>query len=156
MVFYVVAVGRLKDSLIRDSCMKYVARVGHYAKLEIVEVRDGGRPDNRAAAAREDEGESLLKAIPGGARIVALTRTGNAETSSRFARRIGDWRDQGVDVAFVIGGAHGLSEGLLTRADHRLSISQMTLPHELARLMLLEQLYRACTILRGEPYHKGG
>jgi 23S rRNA (pseudouridine1915-N3)-methyltransferase len=156
MVFYVVAVGRMRDNSIRDACLEYAGRVGHHFKLRVIEVKDGGRADKHAAAAREDEGKSLAKAIPEGARIVALTRNGNAETSSRFAERIGKWRDQGVDVAFVVGGAHGIAEELLTRADHRMSVSHMTFPHEMARLMLLEQVYRACTILRGEPYHKGG
>jgi 23S rRNA (pseudouridine1915-N3)-methyltransferase len=156
MAFYVVAVGRMKDSSVRDACMDYAARIGRHLKLEIVEVKDSGRPDKQAAAAREDEGRSLLKAIPRGALIVALTRAGHGEPSSSFAKRIGAWRDQSADVAFVVGGAHGLAEKILSRADVKLSVSQMTLPHELARLMLLEQLYRACTILRGEPYHKGG
>ena len=156
MVLYVVAVGRMKDSSIREACIEYVARVRRYVKLEVFEVRDGGHRDSRAALAREAEGTALLKAVPEGSQIVALTRLGTAETSSRFAKRLDGWRDQGMDVSFVIGGAHGLDEGVLNRATYRLSLSQMTLPHELARLTLLEQLYRACTILRGEPYHKGG
>ncbi len=156
MAFYVVAVGRLKDSSVRDACMDYAARIGRHLKLRILEVKDSGRPDKQAAAAREEEGELLLKAIPQGALTVALTRAGFGEPSSSFAKRIGAWRDQSVDVAFVVGGAHGLAETILSRVDVKLSVSQMTLPHELARLVLLEQLYRACTILRGEPYHKGG
>ena len=146
----------MKDSALRDACNAYASRIRRHGKLEIVEVRDGGQTDKRAAVARRDERQSLLKAIPDGARIVALTRLGKAEASSQFAKRLGDWRDQGLDIAFVIGGAHGLAEDLLNRADFRLSISHMTLPHELARLVLLEQLYRALTIMRGEPYHKGG
>ncbi|MFC1639598.1 23S rRNA (pseudouridine(1915)-N(3))-methyltransferase RlmH [Gemmatimonadota bacterium] len=156
MVFYLVTVGRLKDGAIRDACLDYFTRVQRYVKLELVEVRDGGRRDNRAALAREEEGRALLKAIPASAQVVALTRVGKAETSLQFAGRLREWRDRGLDVAFVIGGAHGLDEELLKRANHRLSLSSWTLPHELARLTLLEQLYRACTILRGEPYHKGG
>ena len=156
MVLYLVAVGRMKDSSIREACLEYVARIRHYVKLELIEVRDGGRRDNRANLAREDEGKALLKAIPEVAQVVALTRSGSTETSSRFAKRLEVWRDRGMDVVFVIGGAHGLGESVLNRADHRISISSWTLPHELARLTLLEQLYRACTILRGEPYHKGG
>lgn len=156
MVLYLVTVGRVKDGAIREACNDYVARVQRYAKLEVVEVRDGGRRDNRAALARESEGKALLKAIPGSSQLVALTRLGTAETSSKFAGRLESWRDRGLDVVFVIGGAHGLDENVLKRANHQLSLSSWTLPHELARLTLLEQLYRACTILRGEPYHKGG
>ena len=156
MMLHLVAVGRLKNGPIREACGDYVARVQRYLKLEVVEVREGGRRDNRAALAREDEGKALLKAIPGSSQLVALTRLGTAETSSKFAGRLESWRDRGLDVVFVIGGAHGLDENVLKRANHQLSLSSWTLPHELARLTLLEQLYRACTILRGEPYHKGG
>jgi len=156
MVLYLVTVGRMKDSSIREACLEYVARLRHYVKLELIEVRDAGRRDNRAALAREDEGKALLNAIPEVSQVVALTRLGSTETSSQFAMRLEVWRDRDMDVAFVIGGAHGLGENVLNRASHRLSISSWTLPHELARLTLLEQLYRACTILRGEPYHKGG
>jgi len=155
-MLYVVAVGRLKDGAIREACKDYIARVQRYVKLEVIEVRDGGRRDIRAALAREDEAKALLKAIPATSQVVALTRVGRAETSSQFAGRLEGWRDRALDAAFVIGGAHGLGEEVLKRANHCLSISSWTLPHELARLTLLEQLYRACTILRGEPYHKGG
>jgi len=156
MTLYVVAVGRLKDGALREACDNYITRVRRYVKLEVVEVRDGGRRDNRSALAREEEGKALLKAIPGTAQVVALTRLGKAESSSQFAGRLEGWRDRGQDVAFIIGGAHGIDERVLRRANIQLSLSSWTLPHELARLTLLEQLYRACTILRGEPYHKGG
>ena len=156
MTLYVVAVGRLKDGALREACDNYITRVQRYVKLEVVEVRDGGRRDNRSALAREEEGKALLKAIPGTAQVVALTRLGKAESSSRFAGRLEGWRDRGQDVAFIIGGAHGIDERVLRRANIQLSMSSWTLPHELARLTLFEQLYRACTILRGEPYHKGG
>lgn len=150
------AVGRLKAGPIRDACADYVDRVRRYVKLEVVEVRDAGRSDKNAALARQDEGKALLRALPDGAQVVALSRVGREETSSRFAKRVESWRDRGENVVFVIGGAHGLDDSLLSRANHLLSLSKWTLPHELARLTLLEQLYRACTILRGEPYHKGG
>ena len=156
MTLYVVAVGRLKDGALREACDNYITRVRRYVKLEVVEVRDGGRRDNRSALAREEEGKALLKAIPGTTQVVALTRMGKAESSSQFAGRLEAWRDRGQDVAFIIGGAHGIDERVLRRANIQLSLSSWTLPHELARLTLLEQLYRACTILRGEPYHKGG
>ena len=156
MALYVVAVGRLKDGALREACDNYITRVQRYVKLEVVEVRDGGRRDNRSALAREEEGKALLKAIPGTAQVVALTRLGKAESSSQFAGRLEVWRDRGQDVAFIIGGAHGIAERVLRRANIQLSLSSWTLPHELARLTLFEQLYRACTILRGEPYHKGG
>lgn len=156
MALHLVTVGRIKDRSIGDACERYVARVKRYMKFDVTEVRDAGRRDSRAGLAREEESKALLRAIPATSQLVALTRSGKEETSSRFARRLEGWRDGGVDVGFVIGGAHGLDERVLSRAHHLLSISKWTLPHELARLVLLEQLYRACTILRGEPYHKGG
>ncbi len=156
MRFLLVVVGKMKDSSIHAACKEYTARVRRHSKLDIREVRDSGRSDRQAVEARRDEGKALLRAVPAGARIVALTRTGVGETSSQLAKRLASWRDHGLDVAFVVGGAHGLSDEVLSRADLKMSISSLTLPHELARLVLLEQLYRVCTIWRGEPYHKGG
>jgi 23S rRNA (pseudouridine1915-N3)-methyltransferase len=156
MMVYVVAVGRIKNSAIRDACAEYEGRTRHYLKIEVREVRDSGMPDRDARRARRIEGEVLLKAIPEGADVVALTRTGSPLSSSALAQKLEDWKRSDRDVAFVIGGAHGLDRPVLDRAQSQLSLSQMTFPHELARLTLMEQLYRACTILRGEPYHKGG
>lgn len=156
MAFHLVAVGRMRDNSLRDACLAYADRIRHHMNFDIIEVRDSGRRDKDAALARAEEGNALLKAVRKGARVVALTRLGKSETSSQFAARLGGWRDRGMDVAFVIGGAQGLDAEVLARADFQLSLSRMTMPHELARLTLLEQLYRACTILRGEPYHKGG
>ncbi|KPJ86848.1 MAG: hypothetical protein AMS18_15040 [Gemmatimonas sp. SG8_17] len=156
MVVYIVAVGRLKSSPLREACQEYQQRFQRYMKFELREVRDGNRRDNQAHHARRIEGESLLKAAPGDAVFVALTRDGQEMTSADFAGRLEEWQRGNRDVAFVIGGAHGLDAAVLDAADQKLSLSPMTLPHELARLTLLEQLYRACTIIRGEPYHKGG
>jgi 23S rRNA (pseudouridine1915-N3)-methyltransferase len=155
MSLFVIAVGRVKDNHLREACLGYAVRVRKHTKLEIIEVKDSGRPERLSDLAREEEGRLLLRAIPAGARVFALTRTGVGETSSRLAKRLGTFRDQGVDVAFLLGGAYGLADEVIERAYHRMSISQMTLPHELARVVLLEQLYRVCTIWRGEPYHKG-
>lgn len=156
MAFVLVAVGRMRDGALREACRDYAGRIRRHVNFDVIEVRDSGRKDKDASLARAEESKAILKAVPAGAKVVALTRLGNAETSSQFAARMGLWRDLNQDVAFVIGGAHGIDEDLLERADVRLSLSSMTMPHELARLTLLEQLYRACTILRGEPYHKGG
>lgn len=153
---HVVAVGRMRDHFLREACREYAKRVRRYFKLEISEVRQGGRSKRRGGDTLAEEGSALLSATPSKCLIVALTRVGHAESSKRFAKRLEAWRDSGSDVAFLIGGAHGLSDTVLNRADLQLSLSKMTLPHELARLNLLEQLYRACTIMRGEPYHKGG
>ena len=154
MVLYIAAVGRVKNVALRQACEDYETRARRYVKLEVREVRDAGYSDRDAAAARRKEAEALLRAIPRGARVVALTRTGRSLSSVELADNLNQWQRDDLDVAFVVGGAHGLDAAVLDVAHSRMSLSAMTLPHELARLTLLEQLYRACTILRGEPYHK--
>lgn len=154
MTIHLVAVGQIKNQSIRESCADYVSRIQHYMRLEIKEVKDAGRRDRDAAYARMLEGRALYQAVPEDCKIVALTRSGRSETSPSFARLVESWRSQGHHVALLLGGAHGLDGDIVERADASLSLSQFTLPHDLARLVTLEQMYRACTILRGEPYHK--
>lgn len=151
----IIAVGRLRDAALRDTCARYVDRIGRYARVAVREVRAAGRREREAAHARRLEATALLQAVPRGARLIALTREGRTLTSDAFARLLDQWQQDARDVAVVIGGAHGLDAQVIAAAEDRLSLSPMTLPHELARVVLLEQLYRACTILRGEPYHKG-
>ncbi len=155
MELFVVAVGRLKHPALRDACSEYERRLQRYLTLETREVREAGLRDRDAAAARRSEAESIRKTLPTGARTVALTREGIAEPSRAFAQRVGNWFERERKLAILIGGAHGLDAALRDGADWRLSLSPLTLSHEIARLVFLEQLYRACTILRGEPYHKG-
>ncbi|MDH3456631.1 MAG: 23S rRNA (pseudouridine(1915)-N(3))-methyltransferase RlmH [Gemmatimonadota bacterium] len=152
----VFAVGRLREPSIRDVCEDYTQRIQRYLSFEVREVREAGHSDRDAAEARRVEATALLRAVPSGHKVVALTRTGTALTSEEVAALLASWQREQRDVAIVVGGAHGLDRSVLDTADDSLSLSPMTLPHELARLVLFEQLYRACTILRGEPYHKGG
>lgn len=156
MILHIVAVGRVKSVPLREACDVYARRLRRYQKLRIHEVRDAGRRDADAAAARRVEAEAVRRALPDGARVMALTRSGHACNSAELAQLLDAWRHDARDVAAVIGGAHGLGQDVLEGAERRLSLSALTLPHDLARVVLLEQLYRACTILRGEPYHKGG
>ena len=154
MLVRVLAVGKLRDGNIRAACEDYLARARRYFRVEVREVvsrRGGKTPRERQRA----EGTALLAALPQDGTLVAVTRGGRAESSDRFARRLSAWQTSGRDLSFLIGGAFGLDAALLERCDARLSLSPFTLPHELARLVLLEQLYRAGTILQGEPYHKG-
>ncbi len=130
----VIAVGRLRAPY-ADDVAHYTKLLGRYARLEQIELRDGERVGARLA---ERDFVSLLAS------------EGNSYDSHGFARFIGERRTSGRDLAFVIGGAHGLA---LERADHRLSLGALTLPHQLARVVLLEQLYRAHKIIAGEPYH---
>ena len=154
MVFHVVAVGRMKDGGLKALCQDYLKRSNRYVSIAVHEVPDARRARTHAAALQE-EAEGLLRAIPDRAHTVALTRDASQPDSRAFAQRLGRWREEARDVAFVVGGAYGLHERVLQRASERISLSSMTFPHEMARLLLLEQLYRGNTILRGEPYHKG-
>jgi 23S rRNA (pseudouridine1915-N3)-methyltransferase len=153
----VLAVGRVKGAL-EAPVEEFERRAGRYWKLDIVEVDAGGPRggDKSPKAVLAAEGERLERRIPAGTDVVALTRRGKAISSTELARYL---QEQGVrsspGVTFLLGGAFGLGEALLERASKQLSLSPMTLPHEMARLVLAEQLYRAGTILKNEPYHKG-
>ena len=155
MAFHVVAVGRLRDASLRAMCEDYLKRLRRLGGVSLHEVAEAGRAGTTPAVTRRLEGERLLAACPRGAVLVALTREGKTRTSEQLAELVQRWRETPRDVAFLIGGAHGLADAVIGDAAFALSLSAMTLPHELARLVLLEQLYRAGTILRGEPYHKG-
>lgn len=140
MRYRVVAVGRMKHAALRSACDDFLKRLGHYARVEEREVKDEAR---------------LLEAIPDEARLVALTEHGDGWSSTELAAWTERWEREGRDVAFAIGGADALPPPVLARAEHRFSLSRLTFPHEVARLLLYEQLYRAYTIRRNEPYHRG-
>ena len=155
MMFHIVAVGRVRDPNLRAMCEDYATRVSRYSKLRIREVPDGGRKSKEPVTVLREEGAALLKAVPANARMVALGRRGDRCDSRRFASRLNEWRESGRDLVFLIGGAYGLDAAVREKCEVELSLSHMTFPHEVARLMLLEQIYRGNTILKGEPYHKG-
>jgi 23S rRNA (pseudouridine1915-N3)-methyltransferase len=151
----VAAVGRPKDGALAAAIQEYENRAARYWPLDVVEVREErGGGGVAASVVMEREGERLRERIPAGATVVACDAAGEAMKSPAFARWLQQQRERARDVAFVVGGAHGLAPALRDGATFRLSLSPMTFPHELARLMLAEQLYRAGTIVRGEPYHK--
>ncbi|MDQ8144623.1 MAG: 23S rRNA (pseudouridine(1915)-N(3))-methyltransferase RlmH [Gemmatimonadota bacterium] len=147
------AVGRPKAEGIAVAIAEYERRAARYWPLEVVEVREAGTRGGDADGMRRLEGERLLDGIGGGV-VVACDPNGESVDSTRFAAWLHTERERARDVTFVIGGAHGLDGAVLDRATRRLSLAPWTLPHELARLVLAEQLYRAGTIVRGEPYHK--
>lgn len=149
----IVAVGRDRSGLYAPAVEEYAKRLARYARFEIVEVPEARRHAGTPRA-RDEEGEALLAKLGERERVVALDERGDEETSVAFARRVGRWLERGQDVALVIGGSDGLAEAVKARAAETLALSRMTLAHRLARLVLVEQLYRAFTILRGEPYHK--
>lgn len=156
MKVMLAVVGRARGEL-APPIAEYEKRARRYHSLEVVEVKE--TTSRHAGGAREvmdDEGKRLLARIPSGFEVVALHRVGEGWSSVRLAEYLADRAlHASPGVAFVIGGAFGLSDEVLERARHHLSLSHFTLPHEMARLVLAEQLYRAGTIARGEPYHKG-
>ena len=156
MELVIAAVGRPRSPGLGEAIRHYERRASHCFRIRSVEVSAASLPDARAAEARAREAKSLLKAIPSGLELVALTRAGKALDTRELAVYLADIGTYGrAGAAFALGGAHGLGNEVLDRADTRLSLSAMTLPHELARLLLIEQLYRAGTLMRGQPYHKG-
>ena len=154
----VLAVGKLKDRFFEEGCAEYGKRLARYCALTVREAADEKAPENLFPAqeeqVKEREGKRLLAMLDQKDHVIALTGTGRAYTSEGLAARIGQLRDQGRNVSFLIGGSLGLSGEAVARADEELSLSKLTLPHRLARLVLLEQLYRSFKILNHETYHK--
>lgn len=148
-----LAVGRDRSGLFAPAVDEYLARLARTLKLELVELPEARRHAGTPRA-KEEEGATILAKLKPGERLVALDERGEQPTSVELATRLARWQERGQDLALVIGGADGLAPAVLERAQERLSLSRLTLPHRLARLVLVEQLYRAVTILRGEPYHK--
>jgi 23S rRNA (pseudouridine1915-N3)-methyltransferase len=153
MTLLVLAVGRLRAAY-REACDDYLRRLRRYARVTEAEVREAsGAPG--VEAQREEEGARLRARLPAGSTVVALARTGSSWTSEELARRMDGWRVAARPLAFVLGGSRGLSPDFLAGASVRWSLGPLTLPHELARVVVVEQLYRAFTIIGGHPYHKG-
>ena len=155
----VLCIGRLKETYLADACAEYQKRLQTLCRLQIVELPAQRTPDDPSPAqitqALEKEGAALLQKIPQGAAVIALCVEGKQMDSEAFSRLLQDYATAGKDkVCFVIGGSFGLSDAVKRRADQRLSVSAMTFPHQLFRVMLLEQIYRAKQIERGSKYHK--
>lgn len=156
MNYTIVAVGKLKERFWKDACAEYVKRLGAYGKVKVVEVPDvdparaGGVEGSRAR-----EGQGILAAIPARSHVILLAIEGKKRSSEDFSHRLDDLALAGKsDVTFVIGGSDGVCDEVRARANETLSFGPITLPHNLARVVLLEQVYRACKISRGEKYHK--
>ena len=149
-----LAVGKPRHPGLADATRDFESRAARYWTLDVIEVKEESGRSLTASAVKEKEGQRMAERIPADARIVACDPGGDSMTSDVFAAWLGDLRDRAQNVAFLIGGAHGLGDAVRQRATRRISLAPWTLPHELARLVLAEQLYRAGTMLRGEPYHK--
>lgn len=159
MKISVIAVGKIKEKYLKDAVTEYSKRLRRYCKLEIIEAADEKTPDHASVAVedaiRAKEGERLLKHIRDDMYVITLEIGGKMLTSEEFAEKIETLGVQGKSsIAFVIGGSIGLGKEVLKRSDFALSFSKMTFPHQLMRVVLLEQVYRGYRIVNGEPYHK--
>lgn len=154
MKLLVLSVGRPRDAALAAAIEEYEQRAARYWPLEAVTIREEPGRALSAADVKRREGERLLERCPASTHVVACDERGTLMDSRRFATFLQDARERAQDVAFVIGGAHGLDDTVRARARTTLAFCSWTLPHELARLVLAEQIYRAGTIVRGEPYHK--
>ncbi|HHW48385.1 MAG TPA: 23S rRNA (pseudouridine(1915)-N(3))-methyltransferase RlmH [Clostridiaceae bacterium] len=159
MKITIVAVGKLKEKYLREGIAEYSKRLSRFCDLQIIEVADEQAPDNLSSAQEEQvkkkEAGRILKRISSGSLLIVLDVKGKKLDSEAFAEKLQSFFLSGnSNITFVIGGSLGLDDELVRKADFRLSLSDMTFPHQLARLILLEQLFRAFKIINGEVYHK--
>ena len=155
----VIAVGKIKEKYLKDAIAEYCKRLSKYCKLEIIEVTDEKTPDHASEtlenAIRAKEAERILKHVKADAYVITLEIAGRQLTSEELADKIDSLGVQGQShITFIIGGSIGIGEEVLKRSDFALSFSRMTFPHQLMRVILLEQVYRGYRIINGEPYHK--
>ena len=150
-----IAVGERAPDWVANGFAEYQKRLSHWLPLQLVEIAPGLRGKGRdAARATTDEGARVIAALPKQAQVVCLDGRGKAWTSEQLAQRLEAWRQGGRDLAFLIGGPEGHAPDVMAAADEHWSLGPLTLPHMLVRLVLAEQLYRACSLLANHPYHR--
>ncbi|MBU5268233.1 23S rRNA (pseudouridine(1915)-N(3))-methyltransferase RlmH [Virgibacillus proomii] len=159
MKITIVSVGKLKEKYLKQGIQEYLKRLSTYAKVKIIEVADEKAPENLSEAqmldVKQKEGERILSHIQPDTYVITLEINGKILSSEQFASKLDELATYGKSkIAFVIGGSLGISADVQNRSDLALSFSKMTFPHQVMRLILLEQVYRAFRINRGEPYHK--
>ena len=159
MKITLITVGKIKEKYFTDAIAEYAKRLSRYCKLEIIEVADEKTPDGASEALenqiKEKEGERILSKVPDSAYVIALAIEGKQLSSEELADKMEKWNVNGVShLVFIIGGSLGITPKVLNRADFKLSFSRMTFPHQLMRVVLLEQIYRSFRIRNNEPYHK--
>lgn len=159
MKITLITVGKIKEKYLKDAIAEYSKRLSRYCKLEIIEVADEKTPDNASDTVedciRDKEGERILKYVKDDAYVVTLEIKGKLLTSEELAEKIDKLGIKGTShIIFIIGGSIGLGKEVLKRSDYALSFSKMTFPHQLMRVILLEQIYRSYRIISHEPYHK--
>lgn len=159
MNIFIIAVGKLKENYLKEGVNEYLKRLSRYCKIEVIELPDESMSDNpdqnEAEAIKRKEGERIKKHIKIGSYNIALCIDGNALSSEEFADKINHLVINGIsNITFIIGGSLGLSDDVIKSCDYSLSFSKMTFPHQLMRLILLEQVYRSFKIINNEPYHR--
>ncbi|MFD6438874.1 23S rRNA (pseudouridine(1915)-N(3))-methyltransferase RlmH [Peribacillus sp. NPDC060186] len=159
MKITIITVGKLKEKYLKQGIAEYTKRLSAYANIELIEVPDEKAPENLSAAdmdiVKQKEGERILAKISQDTYVITLEINGKQLTSEQLASHIDHLATYGKSkIAFIIGGSLGLSSEVISRSDYALSFSKMTFPHQLMKLVLLEQIYRAFRINRNEPYHK--
>lgn len=159
MKITLITVGKIKEKYLKDAISEYTKRLSKYCKLEIFEVADEKTPDHASETIenqiRSKEGERILKLVKDDAYVITLEIQGKQLTSEELADKVETLGIQGIShITFLIGGSIGLGQDVLKRSDYALSFSKMTFPHQLMRVILLEQIYRSYRIINGEPYHK--
>lgn len=159
MKISIIAVGKIKEKYLRDAIAEYSKRLSRYCKLEIIEVADEKTPDNAGEvmeeAIRNKEGERILKYVKEDSYVITLEINGKNLTSEAFAEKVAQLGVRGTShITFIIGGSIGLGQEVLKKSNYALCFSKMTFPHQLMRVILLEQIYRGYRIINKEPYHK--
>ncbi|MDS1030543.1 23S rRNA (pseudouridine(1915)-N(3))-methyltransferase RlmH [Bacillota bacterium LX-D] len=159
MLIKLITVGKVKEKYLKEGIAEFLKRLGPYAKVEIIEVQDESTPDKASALEeeqiKEKEAERISKHLKTGTFVIALALEGKMLSSEQLAQKLHSLGLEGKsDLTFLIGGSLGLAPSILAKADFRLCLSPLTFPHQLVRLILLEQIYRSFRIMRGEPYHK--
>ena len=153
-----IVLGNIKEQYLRDAAAEYAKRLGAFAKVELCELKEARLPDNPSeahiSAALEDEAQRILAVIPPRSHVVALAVEGKQISSEEFAAHIERVSQTASTVCFIIGSSHGLSQRIKNAVDMKLSLSKMTFPHQLFRVMLLESVYRSFNIIKGTKYHK--
>lgn len=156
MKIHLIAVGTRMPGWVTEGYEEYARRMPPDLKLNLVEIPAGQRGKKMdAVTARRVEGEKMLASIPPGSQVIALDVQGKSWSTTKLVEQTSHWMQDGCDVALLVGGADGLDVPCLTRADQRWSLSALTFPHPLVRIILAEQLYRASSILKNHPYHRG-
>lgn len=155
----IIGVGKIKEKYLRDGIEEYKKRLSRYCSIELIEIPDEKAPETLSEKEGEQvkikEGQGILKHIKEGTYVIALDIKGKNLSSEEFSNTLKDLALTGKSsIAFIIGGSLGISKEVLQRADYSLSFSKMTFPHQLMRMILLEQIYRGFKIIKGEPYHK--